>query len=83
MLITEDTMDISLKGVPKKLINEIDNLAKVNRRSRNAQIIMLLETMTDMILDRLEKDGNIIREGDSYKLTEKGKAAVADKLKEW
>lgn len=74
-------MDISLKSVPRSLIGSIDDLAKINRRSRSAEIIILLETMMKMALGRLEKEGYIKVYADgAYELTAKGKEAVREKL---
>lgn len=76
-------MDISLKSMPKSLIEFIDNLAKIHRRSRSAEIVTLLETMKNIALGTLAKDGYVKLHTDgTYKLTMKGKEAVREKLNE-
>lgn len=76
-------MDISLKSMPKSLIEFIDNLAKIHRRSRSAEIVTLLETMKKMTLGTLAKEGYVKLHTDgTYELTTKGKEAVREKLKE-
>jgi Mn-dependent DtxR family transcriptional regulator len=76
-----EVMDISVKSVPTRLIADIDRIAKVNRRSRNAEIIIFLEGMMKIVHARLAKEGYIIlHEDGTHELTAKGKEAVARKM---
>ena len=77
-----ETMDISLKAVPKSLVENIDNLARAQRRSRNAQTIILLEEMMKIILGQLESQGYMIKDGEKHKLTQKGEEALRERLRQ-